>query len=455
MAKNYELDMTQGSLLKKMILYSIPLMFTSLLQSLYNAADIVVLGRFAGSGALASVGATSSIINLMLNLFIAISIGTGVVIAKSYGAKDFLKTQRALHTSVFIALIFGTIAMLIGLIFAKPALLLMQTPKEIIDGSVLYMRIFFMGAPASLVYNFGAMAIRSMGDTKRPLIFLTISGIANVVLNLVFVIVLKMSVAGVALATTISQYISAILILSSLIKSKGYSHLDIKKLRIHKKEILEIIKIGIPAGIQGMVFSFSNVLIQSTVNSFGPAYVAGSSAASNIENLVYVVVNSGYHASVTMVGQNYGAKKMDRVNKSIGVCLSFVLVVGLITGGLVMIFAKDLLGIYTTDIDVIQKGAERLTLLSLFYIICGMMDTLVGGTRGLGNSFIPMVVAILGVCGVRIVWLYTVFKMLPTFTMLFISYPVSWTATGLIQLLCFLMYKNKVKKRMCEQEAGK
>lgn len=447
MAKSHELDMTSGSIFKNIVKYSIPLIISGILQTLYNAADIVVLGRFAGANALGAVGATSSLINLMVNLFIGLSVGTSVTVARNYGAKNYEGTQRALHTSIALSLICGIVSMLIGLLFSKTALQLMGTPKELIDMSALYMRIYFLGVPANIFYNFGAMAVRAVGDTKRPLQFLTISGIVNVVLNLIFVVGFKIDVAGVAIATAVSQYVAAALIFISLIKMHGYCHLELKKIKLHVKEVLEILKIGIPAGIQSVVFSISNVLVQSSVNSFGATTVSGSSAAGNIEGFVYVAMNSVHHAAVTMVGQNYGARKFDRIGKSVLSASVFVVSIGVVLTAVVLLFGKPILSIYSTDAAVIAEGMRRLKVVLTAYILCGLMEVFVGGTRGLGNSFLTMIVSIVGVCGSRILWIFTIFRMNHDFEVLLLSYPVSWAITGAIQLICFIVYKNRVIKK--------
>lgn len=439
--------MTEGSIVKSVVMFSVPLMLSGILQLLYNAADIIVVGRFAGSESLAAVGSTGSLVNLIIGLFINLSVGTSVLVATAFGAKDYEKTQEALHTSVALSLVCGAVACVLGLIFSKTALILMDSPPEVIDLSDLYLKIFFLGAPANVFYNFGAMALRAVGDTRRPLEFLTISGIINVILNLFLVIVFKLDVAGVAIATVISQYISAILIFISLTKNTGYLHLDVKKIRFHKCSVIRILKIGIPAGIQGMIFSFSNVLIQSSVNSFGASAVAGNAAASNIEGFVYTTMNSIHHAAVTIVGQNVGAKRYDRIGKSVLCCSGLVTAIGLVMGISAVFFSKGLLSIYSTDPVVINYGVNRMKIIMLTHFTCGLMDVFVGAIRGLGSSFVPMMVSVIGVCGFRIAWIYTVFEVNRSLETLYISYPVSWICTALIQLACFFIIRHRVLKK--------
>ncbi len=449
MARNNELDMSSGSVMKNVIAFSVPLMLSGILQLLFNAADIIVVGKYVGKTALGAVGATGSLINLITVFFISISVGTSVTVAKSYGARDYDRCQDALHTSVALSIIGGLITLVLGTFFSKEALRIMQTPSDIIDSSTLYMKIYFLGAPAFVFYNFGAMALRATGDTKGPLQFLTIAGVVNVILNLVLVIGFDLGVAGVAIATTTSQYVSAVLILISLLENDGFCHLNPKKIRLHKEAALEILKIGVPASIQGVVFSASNVIIQSSVNSFNSSsIVAGNSAAGNVEGFVYTAMNSVHQTTVTMVGQNYGAKKYDRIRKTMLSCSAFVVLVGLVMGGLVLLFPKQIMSIYSSDSEVISNGLIRLHIIMATYFTCGLMEIFVGGLRGLGSSFIPMLVSIFGVCGIRIVWIYTVFAHFHTLQTLYISYPISWCVTAAIQLACYIMYKKRILKNI-------
>lgn len=448
MSSSNELDMSSGSVMKHVIEFSVPLMLSGILQLLFNAADIIVVGKYVGKTALGAVGSTSALINLITVLFMSLSVGTSVTIARSYGAKDYDGCQNALHSSVALAFLCGIVSLILGLFLSKPALQLMKTPDDIIELSTLYMKIYFLGAPAFVFYNFGAMALRAVGDTKGPLNFLTIAGVVNVILNLILVIGFDLSVAGVAIATVVSQYVSASLIFISLLKNDGFCRLNLRKLKLHKNSVFEILRIGIPAGVQSMVFSMSNVLIQSSVNSFGSSgIVAGNSAAGNLEGFVYTSMNSVHHAAVTIVGQNYGAKKYDRINKSVACCTAFVTAVGVILSSLILVFNHKLLSIYSSDEEVIANGLIRMQVILTTYFTCGIMEVFVGALRGLGCSLLPMFVSIFGVCGIRIVWIYTIFKMHHTLNALYLSYPVSWIITALIQFICFVIYKNKIVKK--------
>ena len=443
MAKSYEMDMCNGPLFKKMLIFSIPLMLSGILQLLFNAADIIVVGRFTGSHALAAVGSTSSLINLLVNLFIGISIGANVLVARYYGAKDEQEVEETVHTSILIAGIGGILMIFIGIVFARPLLEMMGTPADVIDLSVLYMRIYFAGMPGFMLYNFGAAILRAIGDTKRPLYFLLVSGIVNVVLNLFFVIVLNMGVAGVALATIISEAMSAILVLISLQKNEGMIHLHLKKLHLHKDKVMQMLRIGLPAGLQGMIFSISNVLIQSSVNSFGSTVMAGNTAASNIEGFVYTAMNAVYQTSLSFTSQNLGAGKYERIDKILIQCVILVSLVGLILGVGAYLIGDLLLGIYSSDPEVISYGLSRLGIISVSYFLCGIMDVLVGSIRGLGYSIMPMIVSLLGACAFRVVWIFTIFKMEHTLFSLYISYPISWVLTFSVHLICYLIVRRQ------------
>lgn len=442
-AKRYELDMIHGNLIPKVLRFAVPLMFTSMLQLLYNAADVIVVGRFAGSEALAAVGSTGALINLIVNLFLGLSIGTNVVVARDYGAGNLPGTQQTVHTSILVSIIGGTVLAVFGFLFGGTFLRWMQSPPEVLPLATDYIRIFFLGMPFNMLYNFGAAILRAVGDTKRPLYFLTVSGIVNVVLNLFFVIVCGMGVAGVAWATIISQAISAALVLLCLVRSDGYVHLNPKKLAIHWDRLAEIMKIGIPAGFQGMCFSISNVLIQSAVNRCGAIVVAGNSAASNIEGFVYVAMNSFYQACITFVSANVGAGKNSRIYRSTGACVFLVTIVGMVLGGATVLAHNILLGIYSPDPAVIAAGTVRLTVIGTTYFLCGIMDVLCGSLRGMGTSLVPMVVSILGACVLRIVWIYGFLPEGYALRMLYLSYPISWFLTGLAHFVCILIRKRK------------
>lgn len=444
--KSFEIDMCNGPLLGKMLLFTLPLILSGILQLLFNAADVIVVGRFAGSEALAAVGSTSSLTNLLVNLFIGMSVGVNVLVARYYGGKQDDEVSETVHTAMVISVLGGILLAIIGIVLAKPLLTLMDTPEDVIEYSVLYMRIYFMGMPVMLLYNFGSAVLRAIGDTRRPLFYLTIAGVINVCLNLWFVISLHMGVAGVALATIISQFVSAALIVKCLMQSEGCFRLYLNKLHINWDKFGRIARIGLPAGIQGSLFSISNVLIQSSVNSFGSVAMAGNTAASNIEGFVYTAMNAVHQTTVSFTGQNLGGKKFDRISKILAECLILVTVIGLVMGNGVVLLGENLLSLYSTDGEVIAYGMQRLQIICVMYCLCGIMDVLVGSIRGLGYAIMPMIVSLLGACAFRVVWIFTVFEWDRTLRTLYISYPVSWTLTALVHLICFLIVNRHLKK---------
>lgn len=450
--KKYEMDMCNGSILKKMLLFAVPLMFSSILQLLFNAADIVVVGRFAGDDSLAAVGSTSSLINLLTNLFIGLSIGANVLVARYFGAKKEEELQDTVHTAMALSLIGGVILTVIGVAGAPVILTWMQTPPEVLSLAVIYMRVYFAGITATMVYNFGSSILRAVGDTKRPLYFLSIAGVVNVVLNLIFVILFHWGVFGVGIATVISQIISATLVVRCLLNEQSGIRLDLKKLGIHKGKLVQIMQIGLPAGFQGMLFSLSNVVIQSSVNSFGNTIVAGNSAASNIEGFVYVGMNSFYQAAISFMGQNVGAGKYNRVNKILLSAETCVVIIGFGLSMLVRIFAEPLLGLYTDSPEVVAAGLVRLDIICATYFLCGMMDVMVGALRGLGYSVAPMIVSLLGACAFRLLWIATVFQMeqFHTIKTVYISYPISWALTFFAHVVTFLIVRHRLKKKWGE-----
>ena len=444
--KNKEIDIINGPISKGLIIFTIPIILTGLLQLLYNAADIIVVGRFAGSNSLAAVGSTASITSLLLNLFVGLSSGAAVCVAHFIGAREKQAIQKSVHTAICLALIGGFSLMIIGVILSKKLLMMMDTPVDIIDEASLYMRIIFFGMPASLLYNFGASILRSEGDTKTPLIILSASGIINVILNLVFVIVFHMGGEGVGIATIVSQFASALWITIHLMHLQNDCKLYLNKIKIHKGILIRILKIGLPAGIQGVIFSLSNVLIQSSINGFGADAIAGSAAASNIEGFCYMAMNAMHQSAITYVGQNVGAKRMDRVKKLIPISCFQVTIIGIIISALLLIFARPLLSLYAPGKEsVFNYGVLRMRYVVTLYILCGIMETLVGALRGMGAAFLPMIASILGVCGIRIIWIFTVFKHFHTLEILFISYPVSWLITTLIQLIFTVVVYKRLK----------
>lgn len=444
--KSYTMDMCSGPLLGKILRFAFPLMLSGILQLLFNAADIVVVGRFSGSDALAAVGSTGALINLLVNVFVGLSIGTNVLVARYIGAQDARNISETVHTSILLSLVFGGILIFVGLFLSKPLLLLMGSPIEVIDQAALYMRIYFAGMPFNMLYNFGSAVLRALGDTKRPLYFLMFAGVVNVGLNLIFVIVFHMGVAGVALATIASQAISAILVTICLIRADGPFRLYVKQLHIYKDKLFAMIRIGLPAGLQGAVFSISNVLIQSSINSFGAVAMAGNAAAGNIEGFIYTSMNSFYQANLSFTSQNMGAKKYSRINRITLVCCCTVSVVGLIMGLGANFLGNQLLGIYSTDPEVIAFGMRRLAKIAAPYFICGLMDCMVGAMRGLGYSIMPMIVSLTGACGLRVLWIFTIFAMDRTMDTLYLSYPVSWSVTFAAHLICFLIVRRKFPK---------
>lgn len=452
MAKNYEIDMTSGAILPKLLKLTLPLMLSSVLQLLFNAADIIVVGNFASENSLAAVGSTTSLVNLMTNLFLGLSVGANVLTSRYMGSGNAEKVSKTIHTSIFLAIFSGIILTAAGIIFAEKLLALMQTPPEVLELSTLYLRIYFAGMIAMMIYNFGSSILRSKGDTKRPLYFLTFAGVINVVLNLIFVIFLKMDVAGVALATVISQCISAGLILRCLINETDAFQFQFKQLRPDRKIAAKILKVGIPAGFQGVVFSLSNVVIQSSINSFGSIVMAGSAAAASIEGFIWVSMNAFSQGALTFTSQNIGAKKYSRINKIAFISCVCSAVTGIVLGNLAYLFGSPLLSIYDTRPEVIESGLIRMSLVCCLYFTCGIMDCIVGSIRGMGYAVTPTIVSLLGACGLRIIWIFTGFQ-IPQFHnefMLFLSYPVSWILTFTVHFICFVFMRRKFPKADAE-----
>lgn len=449
--KSYEIDMCNGNLFSKIIKFSLPLALMGMLQLFYNAADLIVVSNFSGdNNALGAVGSTSSIINLIVNLFIGLSVGTNVVVARYFGAKQYKKISDVVHTSILISLIIGIILGIFGFIFARELLLLMNND---LDLSVIYLKIYFLGMPFNMVYNFAASVLRAVGDTKRPLYFLSVAGIINIILNLIFVVVFKLSVAGVAIATIVSQVISCILIMRTLIKTDNCYKFSFANMKISKSALIEITKIGLPAGIQSSIFSISNVIIQSSVNLFGYTVMNGNSAAASVEGFVYTAMNSVYHAALAFMGQNVGAKKTNNIKKVTLYSLIIVTIISIVLGGILFLTGKYVLRIYTDVNAEIDVAYIRLHYLCLPYFLCGIMDVMVGCLRGLGYSTVPMIVSIVGVCGFRIAWIYLVFRPYTDFSnindlnMLYISYPISWIITFTVHFICYLFVsRKKIKK---------
>ncbi|MBQ7347549.1 MAG: MATE family efflux transporter [Clostridia bacterium] len=447
-------NFTEGPLLSKIILFTLPLIATAVLQLLFNTADTVVVGRWGGNTleecetALAAVGSCGSLTSLIINLFFGLSVGAGVCVAHDIGAKQYEDVSRVVHTSVMASLICGVVVTVFGLCMAKPLLELMGTDPAVLDKAVPYMCAYFCGMPANMLYNYCAAMLRSSGDTTRPLVFLSVAGVVNVVLNLVMVIVFHLGALGVGIATAVSQWISCILIVAFMMRMDGPCRIELKKLRIDPAKLRKIVFIGLPAGIQGTLFSFSNVLIQSSINSFGKVVVAGNTAGSNLDSYIYATQNALYHTALTFVGQNVGAHKLDRVKQSIFRCVAVVMVVGVGVGGVVVLFGKPLLGLFAPGNDAaIAAGMVRLSIMGATYFLCGLMEVGCGVMRGLGKSVTPMIVSLLGSCALRVGWIYTVFTIFPTLEVLYISYPVSWFLTALTHFIFCYVTLKKMKKQ--------
>ena len=446
-SKKYEIDMCSGPLLGKIMIFYVPLMLSGVLQLLFNAADIVVVGRFAGNEALAAVGSTGSLTNLIVNLFIGLSGGTNVLVARFYGAKQDGELTETVQTAIATAMAGGIILIFLGFFLSKPALGWMGTPGNVIEHSVLYMRIYFIGMPFMMVYNFGSAVLRAVGDTKRPLYYLLIAGVINVILNLIFVIAFSMGVAGVAAATVISQAVSAALVVRCLIRTDSAYRLELQGIKIVPDKLLKMIQIGVPAGMQGALFSISNVLIQSSVNSFGSVAMAGNTAGSNIEGFVYTAMNAFHQAAISFSGQNYGARKYKRISRVLLICELLVLGVGIVLGNAAYLLGGTLLKLYTVDPEVIQYGILRMRIICTTYCLCGMMDVAVGALRGMGYAIMPMLVSLTGACLFRVVWIYTVFQSYRTLECLYISYPISWGLTFAVHMVCFVIAFGRLLKR--------
>jgi putative MATE family efflux protein len=447
----YEIDMCNGSLMDKLVSFALPLMLSGILQLMFNAIDIIVVGRFSGSQALAAVGSTTALINMFINLFMGVSLGANVMAARFYAAGKDKEMSETVHTAMTFALISGIAMAFIGVTLAKPALELMDTPEDVIELSALYMRIYFLGMPFFMLYNYGAAVLRAVGDTKRPLMFLVVSGATNAVLNLFMVIVLNMSVAGVAIATVISQMISCVLVLRCLCRTESSYQLKFSKMRIKWVYLKQIFAVGIPAGIQSVVINFSNVLLQSSVNSFGSTAMAGYTAANNLLGFLYVSVNAITQACMSFTSQNYGVGKYKRMDRVLVDCIILSLTVSGVLGVLCYLAGPYILLIYTSEADVIQCGIEILSITTIPYFLCGIMDLFPGALRGMGCSAVPMVLSVIGTVGMRIFWIYLVFPQNRSLRLLFWSYPASWIATIVLQVICYLIVRKRVVRQLREK----
>ncbi|MBQ8813132.1 MAG: MATE family efflux transporter [Lachnospiraceae bacterium] len=453
-SKSYEIDMCSGAILPKMLAFALPLMCSSILQLMFNAADVIVVGRFAGDNSLAAVGSTGTLVNLLTNFFMGLSIGGNVLASRYYGAKQEKELNDTVHTSVTLSLISGVALTVLGLILTRPMLKLLNVPEEILDLAALYLRIYFLGMTATMAYNFGSAILRAVGDTKRPMYYLTFAGVVNVVLNLIFVIFFHMDVAGVALATVISQCISAVLVLRCLMKMDGAMRLDLKKLKVHPQKFRMIISIGVPASIQGILFSISNLSIQSSLNTFGATAVAGNSAAASIDGFLYASMNAFYQAVLSFTSQNMGAGRRDRINKVLFTGMGCATVVGLILGFGATYFGAELLGLYTTSDAVVAMGLDRMQVMTKTYFLCGMMESVVGAMRGMGFSVLPMIVSLIGVCGLRVIYVATLFQMeqFHNLQSLYMTYPISWSITFAAHLTFYFLVKRGLEKNLVKSK---
>ena len=456
--KSTELNMIDGPILPRILQFALPLAATGMLQLLFNAADVIVVGKFSGSVALAAVGATSSLVNLIVNTFIGISVGVNILIARRVGCRDDEGVRRASHCAIALSIALGLLVMLIGLVFSRPLLEWMATPDDILEKSALYLKIYFLGVPFTLIYNFGAAILRAYGDTKRPMVFLTVSGAINALLNLFFVIVCKIDVAGVAIATVISQVISVILVLRCLLRFNGPARIVLRELRIYKDEAVRMLQIGLPAGLQTMLFNISNVMVQSAVNGFGADVVAANTASANIASFTYTAMNSVYHAAITFTSQNLGAQRYDRIEKIFWSSNAAVLIIGLPLCAISTVFGPQLLSIYISANDpaydiIIQAGMVRTYYTTTVYFLCGIMDACCGMVRGLGAAWLPMIVSLTGACLLRIVWIKTIFVWVHTLEILYVSYPITWFITAAVHCICFAVLWRKMRARLNEYAA--
>ena len=446
--KKYEIDMTNGTIMDKLITFSLPLMLSGILQLMFNAVDIIVVGQFSGSRPLAAVGSTSALINLFTNFFIGISLGTNVLAARFFASGKIKEMSDTVHTSILFAAISGVVMMIVGLLFSRFALELMETPDEVIDMAALYLKIYFVGVPFFMLYNYGAAVLRAVGDTRRPLVFLVISGAVNAILNMVLVILFHLDVEGVAIATVISQMISCVLVLRCLCKTDACYQLHFSKLAINGKYLRQIFQVGVPAGIQSTVINFSNVLLQSSVNSFGSIAMAGYTAANNLLGFLYTSINAVTQACMSFTSQNYGAGKTKRMDRVLIDCLILSCAFSLTMGCCAWFFGPQLLQIYTESSAVISCGVEILSFTTVTYFLCGIMDLIPGALRGMGRSAVPMILSIIGTVGTRIVWIFWIFPYHRSLDILFLSYPVSWILTILMQVICFFIVRKSVHADM-------
>lgn len=447
MKSRYSLDMTCGPFLKKIMIFSVPLILTGVLQLAYNTADIIVVGRFVSKEALAAVGSTGSLINLFVNVFLGLSMGSGVMVARYIGARDDKRVSDCVHTAMLLGVFCGILIGIIGFFFSGEMLKLMQVPDDVLDLATLYLKVYFLGSPGLLTYNFGASVVRATGDTKRPLVILALSGLVNVILNVVLIVVFNFGVEGVAIATIVSQYLSAIMIVAYLFSVNNSCCLDIRKFRVEKSELKQILRLGLPAGVQSSLFSISNVIIQSSVNSFGSVAMAGIAAGSNYDSYIFTGTNAISQTAMTFTSQNIGAKKFENIGKIYRYCITFASAIGISMGIVGLIFSEQITGFFSEDAGVIQIGADRMRLVMPFYFFCSLMDVTASQIRGMGKSVEPMIVSLIGACGLRILWVFFILPLDRTLVNLYWSYPVSWAVTFFAQFIMFFILKNKIVKK--------
>ncbi len=448
MPKLKQRNLTEGPILSNLILYTIPIMLSGLLQIMFNAVDNIVVGWYCGSIYVAAVGSTGSIISLFVNIFMGFSVGASIVVAQAKGAQDDEILHKTVHTAIPVAVLSGIFLTIITFIFCEDILRIMGAPEEVLPLSAIYLKVYFCGITFSLLYNFSTAILRALGDTRRPLVFLAIAGVINMVLNILFVTVFDMNVAGVALATAISQGFAAVLSIATLMRQKDASRLIISRLRFYKEIVLKVLRLGVPTAIQSSLFSISNMIIQSSINSFGAVFVTGAAATNDVTNIVYTSMNAFMHTALNFTGQNIGAKKYDRVKKSLRICLLLVTVVGLTTGIITVLLGEKILGIYVKDSALaIEYGMIRMKYVALPYFLCGIMEVIIGAIRGMGSSFPPLIISIIGVCGIRLGWIFTIFKMFHTPEVLYLSYIVSWIITS---ALLYIVYRLVLKRTMHE-----
>ena len=444
------IDMTEGPFFKKMLAFAIPIILTGLLQCLYNAADLVVVGQFRGDLAVAAVGSTGSLTNLIVGLFLGLSVGSGVCVAHHIGAKEPNEVKKVVHTSVVLALICGVVIAAVGFFLSESLLRLMDTPPNVIPLATLYMKIFFLGAPAGMLYNYLASMMRSAGDSKHPLIFLAISGVVNVFLNVFLIVAFGMGVDGVAIATIASQYLSAIMAAIYLMRHDGTLHLSLGELRIHGEKLKKILQIGIPSGIQSSLFSISNVLIQSSINGFGDAVVAGSAATASLEGFMYIAMNSIYHVALTFIGQNVGARKYKNIKPLTVYSSILVTAIGLISGALLILLRYPLISLYVSTEASVEAALQRLWIIAPTYFLCGLMEVFCAALRALDRSVTAMIISLGGVCVLRILWIQTVFKLFPAPRTIYLSYPITWIITLALHLIFAIVVSKKMIRKYNE-----